>query len=99
MDGENNGKPYEQMDNLGGGFSNPYFWFNTQIFINLEPHPFHPKEGWHFWQPVLGPRHWAASHGDDSVPSCFATASTRRTLGPGTLKRRAMDFAPENRPF
>ncbi len=27
MDGENNGKPYEQMDDLGG--KNPYFWFNT----------------------------------------------------------------------
>ena len=29
MDGENNGNPYEQMDDLGG-FSH-YFWFNTQI--------------------------------------------------------------------
>ena len=29
MDGENNGKPYEQMDDLGG--KNPYFWFNTHI--------------------------------------------------------------------
>ena len=29
MDGENNGKPYEQMDDLGG--KNPYFWFNTQM--------------------------------------------------------------------
>ena len=29
MDGENNGKPYEQMDDLG--VSHPYFWFNTQI--------------------------------------------------------------------
>ena len=24
MDGENNGKPYEQMDDLGG--NTPYFW-------------------------------------------------------------------------
>ncbi len=30
MDGENNGKPYEQMDDLGVP-QNPYFWFNTQI--------------------------------------------------------------------
>ena len=27
MDGENNGTPYEQMDDLG--CKNPYFWFNT----------------------------------------------------------------------
>ncbi len=25
MDGENNGKPYEQMDNLGGGVFKPLF--------------------------------------------------------------------------
>ena len=30
MDGENNGKPYEQMDDLGG-FPH-YFWFNTHTF-------------------------------------------------------------------
>ena len=29
MDGENNGKPYEQMDDLGG-FPH-YFWFNTHL--------------------------------------------------------------------
>ena len=29
MDGGNNGKPYEQMDDLG--IKNHYFWFNTQI--------------------------------------------------------------------
>ena len=29
MDGENKGKPYEQMDDLGG--KNPYFWFNTHF--------------------------------------------------------------------
>ena len=36
MDGENNGsgKPYEQMDDLGG-FSHPYFWFNTLIWLKL----------------------------------------------------------------
>ena len=28
MDGENKGKPYEQMDDLGG--KNHYFWFNTR---------------------------------------------------------------------
>ena len=49
MDGENNGKPYEQMDDLGG--KNPLF---------LEGHPFssgHPimgREGilqlLHFWE-------------------------------------------------
>ena len=31
MDGENNGKPHEQMDDLGR-VKNPYFWFNTHIF-------------------------------------------------------------------
>ena len=30
MDGENNGKPYEQMDDLGGK-RYPYFWFNTHL--------------------------------------------------------------------
>ena len=30
MDGENNGKPYEQMDDLGVF---PYFWFNTHIQV------------------------------------------------------------------
>ena len=30
MDGENNGKPYEQMGWFGG-FYHPYFWFNTHI--------------------------------------------------------------------
>ena len=29
MEGDYNGKPYEQMDDLGG--KNPYIWFNTQI--------------------------------------------------------------------
>ena len=29
MDGENNGKPYEQMDDLGG--FPPFFWFNTHM--------------------------------------------------------------------
>ena len=31
MDGENNGKPYEQMDDLGVIY--PYLWFNTQLFL------------------------------------------------------------------
>ena len=30
MDGWFHGKPYEQMDDLGG-FHHPYFWFNTHI--------------------------------------------------------------------
>ena len=30
MDGENNGKPYEQMDDLGG---KPTFFGNTLIFL------------------------------------------------------------------
>ncbi len=30
MDGLFHGKPYEQMDDLGGSFT-PYFWVNTQI--------------------------------------------------------------------
>ncbi len=36
MDGENNGKPYEQMDDLGGK-NHPYFWKHpSNIFsINL----------------------------------------------------------------
>ena len=34
MDGENNGKPYFLMDDLGR-FSHPYFWFNTQIQSDL----------------------------------------------------------------
>ena len=29
MDGENNGKPYVLMDDLGG--KHPYFWFNTHL--------------------------------------------------------------------
>ena len=29
MHGENNGKPYEQMDDLG--FFSHYFWFNIHI--------------------------------------------------------------------
>ena len=29
MDGENHGKPYEQMDDL---WVFPYFWFNTHIY-------------------------------------------------------------------
>ena len=33
MDGENNGKPYEHMDDLGG-FIYPYFWVNTQILVS-----------------------------------------------------------------
>ncbi len=30
MDGENNGKPYEQMDDLGVF---PYFWVDTQMVV------------------------------------------------------------------
>ena len=40
MDGENNGsKPYFSMDDLG---ENPYFWFNTQMFVGaiFGPHMF-----------------------------------------------------------
>ena len=29
MDGDNNGKPYEQMDDLGG--KNPYFWKHPNV--------------------------------------------------------------------
>ncbi len=32
MDGENNGKPYEQMDDLGG--NPPYFWKQRIIHID-----------------------------------------------------------------
>ncbi len=38
MDGENNGKPYEQMDDLGG--KNPYFWratHNQWILVCKQP--------------------------------------------------------------
>ena len=31
MDGENSGKPYEQMDDLGG--KNPYFWVDTHMWV------------------------------------------------------------------
>ena len=31
MDGENNGTPYEQMDDFEG--KNPYFWFNTHMAL------------------------------------------------------------------
>ena len=31
MDGENNGKPYEQMDDLGG--KQPYSWKHPHIYI------------------------------------------------------------------
>ena len=31
MDGENNGKPYEQMDDLGG--KHPYFWVDTHMCV------------------------------------------------------------------
>ena len=30
MDGEHNGQPYDQMDDLGGTKNN-YFWFNSHI--------------------------------------------------------------------
>ncbi len=30
MDGSFHGKPYEQMDDLGGK-NHPYFWFNTHM--------------------------------------------------------------------
>ena len=35
MDGENNGTPYEQMDDLGG-FNHPYFWFNTHVLSKIQ---------------------------------------------------------------
>ena len=35
MDGENNGKPYYLMDDLGG--KNLYFWFNTHISTDYFP--------------------------------------------------------------
>ena len=34
MDGENNGKPYEQMDDLGGF---PMFFGSTPIFLQVGP--------------------------------------------------------------
>ena len=39
MDGENNGKPYEQMDDLGGKptiFGNPHLYLQMSL---LEPFP------------------------------------------------------------
>ena len=33
MDGENNGKPYEQMDELGG--RHPYFWIHPYIVLSF----------------------------------------------------------------
>ncbi len=42
MDGENHGsKPYEQMDDLGGNFPPPIFWFNT--------HMAHTRKMWSFF--------------------------------------------------
>ena len=35
MDGENHGKPYEQMDDLGG-FYHPYFWKHSNIFYMIQ---------------------------------------------------------------
>ena len=35
MDGENNGKPYEQMDDLGVQYH--YFWKHPYIFTNQNP--------------------------------------------------------------
>ena len=35
MDGFFQGKPHEQMDDLGG-FTHPYCWFNSQICVNTE---------------------------------------------------------------
>ena len=53
MDGENNGKPYEQMDDLGG--KNPYFWFNTQFAPEIcAGGP--PKGQWLFLVPLKGGR-------------------------------------------
>ena len=39
MDGENKGKPYEQMDDLGGF---PYFWVDTHIYSYPPTYPFFP---------------------------------------------------------
>ena len=33
MDGENKGKPYEQMDDFGGTMGYPYFWKHPYINI------------------------------------------------------------------
>ncbi len=33
-----NGKPYEQMDDLGGIY-HPYFWFNTHIILTTRVSP------------------------------------------------------------
>ena len=45
MDGENNGKAYEQMDDLGG-FYHPYFWFNTHFHECMKCGSFFPVVGW-----------------------------------------------------
>ena len=39
MDGKNNGKPYEQMDDLGGFpiiFGNTHLVFTNVLFVNLK---------------------------------------------------------------
>ena len=51
-----NGKPYEQMDYLGGGFTHPYFWFNTRII---------PFSTWLITMDDLGGKHhyfWKHPH-------------------------------------
>ena len=54
MDGENNGKPYEQMDEIWWVF--PYFWFNTHISFHLllgeEKRPFNDLKLWDFLIPT-----------------------------------------------
>ncbi len=42
MDGENNGKPYFLMDDLGGMY--PYFWVDTHIFVDHHDYHRHPPQ-------------------------------------------------------
>ena len=52
MDGENNGKPYEQMDDLGG---KPTIFGNTHIYTPLKFNMVHLKiNPWKFGDSELG---------------------------------------------
>ena len=54
MDGENNGKPYEQMDDLG--VFHLYFWFNTHLNSPMNPMFF---QAW-FYSLNFGPKTFVA---------------------------------------
>ena len=78
MDGENNGKPYEQMDDLGIFI---YFWFNTHIPLPKKEKHITKNFGDHFnWKrsssfcmffPGIFDKTWIRSLIDLCVPTWF----------------------------